>query len=442
MFANYYIFENPKDIDYAVFRKRCLQYNRETSTAVAIACLALFIVLHSVWYYFQLAKDFPQGVYFSTNLRILSVISLVVILYNYLVKIKKIEEFEFVTQFFVILLSIAILSMSSINSFVISLNPKNNLTPILIGAIATSALFRFNVRESIFVYSVGLFAFSSLFFIWSESQLKFALNFSVVFNIYLLSFIINRTLFSNAYRHFQQLKTIESINITLKNAIKQKDDVLEIVAHDLRGPIANISEITNIIEDSGNSKIEIDNLLPLIKESCNNAEEVINDLLAIARIKNIVEPIETVCINDILSSIYTSTKNANPNRLILFHEYSKPLYSKLYSDKFKRIIINLISNSLKFTPENKKIDILFYESNNKNIIEIKDEGIGIDKADIDQLFKKFSKASKTGLNGEESVGLGLYIVKELSSLMNGDIDYIENSTGGSIFRLSFPNNSY
>lgn len=442
MFAKYFIFENPKGIDYDIFRKRCLQHNRETSTAVAIASLTLFIVLHSIWYYFELSRDIPQGKYFSFNLRVLSILSLIVIGYNYSVKTKKIVENEFVTQFFIILLSIAILSMSSINSFVISLNPKNNLTPILIGAIATSALFRFNVRESILVYILGLLVFSSLFLIWSESQLKFALNFSVVFNIYLLAFIINRTILSNAYRHFQQLRIIESINFTLKNTIKQKDDVLEIVAHDLRGPIANISELALLIEDSGNNKSEIDNLLPLIKQSCVNADEVINDLLSIARIKNIDTPIETVCINDVLNTICSSIKSANPYRTIKYHDYHKKLYSKLYTDKFKRIILNLLSNSLKFTPDDKDIRIVLYEQNNKNIIEIQDQGIGIDKENVDQLFKKYSKASKLGINGEESVGLGLYIVKELSSLMNGEIEYLENPIGGSIFRLSFPNNSY
>ena len=127
---------------------------------------------------------------------------------------------------------------------------------------------------------------------------------------------------------------------------------------------------------------------------------------------------------------------------IQFQEYHKKLYSKLYTDKFKRIMLNLLSNSLKFTPEDKGIRIIFYEQNNKNIIEIQDQGIGIDKENVDLLFKKYSKASKIGIKGEESVGLGLYIVKELSSLMNGEIEYLENPIGGSIFRLSFPNNSY
>lgn len=442
MFSKYFIFENPKDIDYALFRKRCLKHNRETSTILSIAILILFIVLNTVWYYFDLSKDFPQERYFSINLRILSIVALIVISYNYAVKKELFKEIEYLTQFFVIFISLAVLIMSCINAFVISLNPKNNLTPILIGAIATCTLFRYNVRETIFVYLTGLLVFASLFFVWAESQTKFALNFSVVFNIYLLSFIINRTIFTNAYRSFQQLRTIESINITLKNTIKQKDEVLEIVAHDLRGPIANIKEIAAMIEDSDNLIEDCKKYIPYVRESCINAEEVIRDLISIARIKNIVEPIETVCLNDILFAIYTSTQNSNPDRNITFRPTTRKLYSKIYADKLKRIIINLLSNSIKFTPVDKKIEIVLYEESSRNIIEIKDEGIGIDKSVVDQLFKKFSKASKVGLHGEESVGLGLYIVKELTELMNGDISFEPNDTNGSTFRVSFPKNGY
>lgn len=441
MSSKYYIFENPKDIDYELFRKKCLQHNRETSTIISIAILVLFIVLHVIWFFFDFSKDLPQEVYFKTNLRILAGIALIVISYNFSFKKFKFREREYLTQFFIILLSFAVLSISCINAFVISLNPKNNLTPVLIGAIATSALFRFNVLESLFVYLMAILLFASLFIIWSDSQIKFALNFSVVFNIYLLSFVINRIIFSNSFRYFKQLRATESINITLRNAIKQKDEVLEIVAHDLRGPINNVKEIASLMNQPEISKEELNNYLPLITDSCQNAESVINELLSIARIKNTSEPIETVCINDVVKDIYTNSVKNNPSRQLIFADYYQKLYSKIYPDKFKRILLNLISNSLKFTPDNKKITIKIYDNSTHNILDIVDEGIGIDKEQQQQLFKKFSGASKTGLKGEESVGLGLYIVKELTSLMDGEITYQSNDSIGSTFRISLPKNA-
>ena len=438
MFSKYFIFENPKDVDYSLFRKLNLQHNREVSSKIAIGAFLLFILAHLVWNVFNLNENFSQANYLNSNVRILVIVSFIITIYNYLIKSKKIVEKEFITQFFIMLFAVTLLSVTSMNSFVLSFNPKNNLTPILLGAIATSALFRFNVLESIVVYLLGLFLFASLFVVWPDTQTKFALNFIVVFNIYVLAFLINRTIFTNAYRYFQQLRLVESINFSLKSAVKQKDEVLEIVAHDLRGPVANIKELAAFIVESDYSKTELDKIIPLIKESCENAEDVIKDLISIAKIKYIDEPIETVCLNDLLFSISNNIKKNNPDRQIIFYQNTNKIYADIYSDKLKRIIFNLLSNSLKFTPVDKKIELVFYETETRVVIEIKDEGIGVEKEYIDQLFKKFSKASKTGLNGEESVGLGLFIVKELTELMNGEIEFIPNKITGSIFRISFP----
>lgn len=438
MFSKYFIFENPKDIDYSLFRKLSLQHNREIGTKIAIGAFFLFILVHIIWNVFDLDRESTQISYFNINVRVLVIVSFIVTIYHFLVKFKKIKENEKLSQFITILFAITLLGVTCVNSFVFTFNPKNNLTPILIGAIATSALFRFNVLESMFVFIMGLLFFASLFIFWPDTQIRFALNFIVVFNIYVLAFLINRTIFTNAYHYFQQLRLIESINFSLKNSVKQKDEVLEIVAHDLRGPVANIKELIVFIEESDHSRVENEKIIQMIKESCNNAEDVIKDLLSIAKIKYVDEPIETVCLNDILLEITNNVIKNNPDRHIYFHQKPNKIYAEIYTDKLKRIIFNLLSNSLKFTPDDKKIEVDFYETNTKNIIEIKDEGIGVDKDYIDQLFKKFSKASKTGLHGEESVGLGLFIVKELTELMNGQIEFIPNKFTGSVFRISFP----
>lgn len=433
-----YIFETPKDIDYDLFRQKYLEHNRERSMMLAMGALTIFIVLNLIWKLFSVPSDFPQASYFATNLRILAISSIIVIGYNYLYKRVKVFQHELVNQLVIIVYALCILSLSCVNSFVISLNPRNNLTPILIGAIVTSTLFRFSVWESLFLYISGLVFFASLFFIWPDSRSNFAINISVVFNIYLMAFIINRSILANAYRLFKQIRLTESINTTLKNTIKQKDDVLEIVVHDLRGPIANIKEMSWQIEHSDNKDVEYTTYLPLIQESCINAEMVIHDLISIAKIKNIEEPLNAVCINDLSESVVNFIRSTNPNRKIIFTSSTKKYYSTLYPDKLKRILLNLLGNALKFTPEDKKIEIAVYKSDSNHVIDVIDEGIGIEESLRSHLFDKFSKASKTGLKGEESVGLGLYIVKELTELMDGTIEYVPNASGGSIFRLKFP----
>ena len=433
-----FLYKNPIDIDYVLYRKKYLAQNRERSVMLSIGALILYIVLNSFWLYFDVSKESTQINYFATNIKILSIVALIVLSYNYFYSKVQFLQSETLSQFIILIISICILSTSSINSFVISQDPKNNLTPILVGAIAISTLFRFNIFEGLFLKIVGLILFSSLFLIWPNSQYKYVMNLSVVFNIYLLSFVINRSIHINAYRLFKEIRLNESTNFTLKNIIKQKEDVLEIVVHDLRGPIANIKEMTWQIEHATNKEAEYNTYLPLIQESCENAEMVINDLISVAKIKNIEDPINTTCLNDLTATLVDFIRNTNPTRKITYTASAKKYYSTIYPDKLKRVLLNLISNSLKFTPDNKKIEVKLYEFGNYNIIEVSDEGVGIDPSFTNNLFDKFSKASKTGLKGEESVGLGLYIVKVLTELMNGKVEYFPNGSQGSVFRLSFP----
>lgn len=438
MFPQIKTFDPKKDVEYYSFRKKSISFNRENSVFLSIAILCMYILLNTVWYFFDLSRNFPQEKYYTVNLRIITIIAILVIVYNSLYDKYKILQNDFISQGMVIFLSVSILCVSSINSYVISANPRNNLTPILIGAIAVSALFRFSIKESLFVFLCGLTAFCSLFFIWDNSALSFALNFSAIINIYILSFIVNRRIFNSSFRYYKQLRLTESINVTLKNAMQQKDEVLTIVAHDLRGPINNIKQISEIISDKNSSEEEKENIFPYIHESCENAEAIINDLITISKIKDTADPIELACLNNIIQSVYDLTTTKNHNRTIEINLPTKKLYSSIYSEKLKRILTNLISNAIKFTPENEKIAITLYTEESYNVIEVKDFGIGVEKSKEKELFRKYSEASRKGLKGEESIGLGLYIVKELTEMMNGRISFVPNEPKGSRFIVKLP----
>lgn len=398
----------------------------------------MYLLINSIWYFLDLSRNFEQEKYFANNVRIITIIALANIVYNYLYDYIKILRNEYVVQAVIIIISLSILFLSSINSYVISNNPKNNLTPILIGAIAVSALFRFTVLESVVVYISGIVFFSSLFFIWQNSEVSFALNFSAIVNIYILSFIVNRRIINSAYKYYKQLRLTESINLTLKNALQQKDEVLAIVAHDLRGPINNIKYISEVISDKNTPDSEKQSMVELINTSCINAESIINDIISLSKIKNTTEPIEIGNLNEIITDIHTNFTANNFNRKIKLTIVPTDLFSRIYKDKLRRVVSNLLSNALKFTPIEKQIYLNLYSEESYHVIEVIDEGIGIAENDQKELFKKYSEASRTGLNGEESIGLGLYIVKELTEMMNGKINYVPNENGGSRFIVKLP----
>lgn len=426
-----------KEDDFPLYRKRSVEQNRENSIYLSIGILATYLLINLIWNVFDLSTNFPQEKYFARNLRIITIIALLNLVYNFLCDKFIFLKKELVTQTVIVTISISILYLSSINSFVISLDPKNNLTPILVGAIAIAALFKFNMLESIVVFVCGLVFFSSLFLVWKNTQVSFALNFSAIFNIYLLAFIINRRIFKSAYEYFKQLRITELVNLNLKNALQHKEEVLAIVAHDLRGPIGNIKYISEILAKEELTEEERKNNISLIYSSCISANATINDIIKISKIKNNSENLVIVNLDEILRSIH-SNFTANLKRQILITSSNENKYAQIYKEKFYRIINNLLSNAVKFTPEDKNIEIKVSSTTSYHIIEIIDEGIGISTQDQPQLFKKYTELSRQGLNGEESIGLGLYIVKELTEMMNGTISYKVNEKGGSIFILKMP----
>ena len=106
--------------------------------------------------------------------------------------------------------------------------------------------------------------------------------------------------------------------------------------------------------------------------------------------------------------------------------------------KFQQILYNIISNAIKFTPENGTINVTTKEKQNKLIISIKDSGNGIDKASQEKIFDKFVQLENTYTKTGSSTGLGLTITKKFVEMMNGKIK-VESEIGkGANFIITLP----
>ena len=103
--------------------------------------------------------------------------------------------------------------------------------------------------------------------------------------------------------------------------------------------------------------------------------------------------------------------------------------------KIQQILFNLLSNAIKYTPENGTIKINAYKNNNSAIIEIEDNGIGIETKNHKKIFKKFEQVGEIQ---ENSTGLGLSITKELIKLHKGKISLNSELNKGSKFLITLP----
>ena len=231
---------------------------------------------------------------------------------------------------------------------------------------------------------------------------------------------------------------------TLHKFSDKKNSILQILSHDLLGPLGVIETSTMLI--SKYEKIKEDapivKLLDLIKKSSKKSVEMIRDLindeflqssetsLLMQRV-DIVEKIRRI-INQM-----QQTPHSIPDRFTLISSPDS-LFINIDESKFMQVITNLLSNSLKFTPDTGYIRV-FIEDLEKNVlIKVQDNGIGIPESLQPYLFDKFTKARRKGLHGEQSTGLGMSIIKTIVEWHHGRI-WFESTEGiGTTFFIEIP----
>lgn len=287
-----------------------------------------------------------------------------------------------------------------------------------------------------------------------EKQIMMEKN---VQRIYLLLFIIIMTVFliilfysrlriqkKNIVIINEKNEALEKANLLLDDANKTKDKFFSIIAHDLKNPIGAIkstSEILNneydlfestdikeSIEDIYKSSVSVLNLLESLLSWSRSQRGIIDftpeNFHLILLINNIFQLFK----NSVVNKNIKLTKNIDEDFLI---------YAD--SNMLNTIIRNLVSNSIKFTPENGEINITAIKEENNSIIIISDTGVGISKENQEKLFNFGTNITTPGTNNEKGTGLGLILVYEFVQKHDGKIE-IESEVGkGTKFIITLPN---
>jgi len=239
----------------------------------------------------------------------------------------------------------------------------------------------------------------------------------------------------------------EIVNRKQKELIIEKNQILSVVAHDLSSPVAGIQGLTEILKENtikfpGDKKDENTKIFSYLESSIIHLKEVISDLIEMAGIereKGIILKSE-IEIGFVLQKILAiHQNNISRKHINLKSNLSSPkILLKANVEKLSRVLNNLITNAIKFSHVGGIIYINISEENSCVIIEVKDEGIGIDLDKQKIIFDRFTSAKKVGTEGERSVGLGLSIVKQIVALHNGTIDLESYPERGSSFKITLP----
>lgn len=235
----------------------------------------------------------------------------------------------------------------------------------------------------------------------------------------------------------QQQKTeIALQQLSISN--KDKDRILRVVAHDLRNPLSGIAAVSKTIledEDMPNKK-----MLQMIEQTSNNTLSLINELLQNHTTANVHLEKTATNINALIQNAYSLLKHKADDKQqnLKINLPEQGLMLLVDAPKIERVISNLIGNAIKFTPIEGTIHISASTSNETFVVSVKDNGLGIDKANQQSIFEPFNNARRSGTAGEKSFGLGLSVCKEIVEAHQGTI-WVESEVGkGSVFYISLP----
>lgn len=223
----------------------------------------------------------------------------------------------------------------------------------------------------------------------------------------------------------------------------EKDRILYAVAHDLKNPLLNFKSLLNLIKSGSVSKEEEEEVFRLMTKDCDHSTNLIAELLEIGRLEDDGFVLEKSAsdLNAFLEKSLEQFVQLTARKNIKFTKiFDRDLTSIEINEKeFVRVAYNLISNAIKFTPNGGEISIKTKVLDGDNVsIEISDTGVGISQNLIPIIFDKFSKASRAGIEGEKSTGLGMWIVKHIINLHGGKISVKSREKEGTTFTILLP----
>ncbi len=231
-------------------------------------------------------------------------------------------------------------------------------------------------------------------------------------------------------------------------ASKAKSIFLSNMSHDIRTPMNAIVGFTNLAITHIDRKEQVEEYLKKIMASGNHLLSLINDILDMSRIESgKIHLEEKPCsLPDILHGLRNILQaDIRAKQMDLFIDTVNVLDEQIYCDKLRlnQVLLNLMSNSVKYTPNGGSVSLRIIEKNNASSghatyeFHIKDTGMGMSKEFVEHIFEPFERESNTSTSGIQGTGLGMAITKNIVDMMNGSIQVESEQGVGTEFLVSF-----
>lgn len=242
----------------------------------------------------------------------------------------------------------------------------------------------------------------------------------------------------NHFRFFGYAQTF----VKLKEVDEMKDNFISMASHELRTPVTALRGFAQLAASNfkKGSSANLGRDLEIIDKSADGIANLVNDMLDVSRIeqKRMSVEMKPVDITSVTTEVLTQLNaQAMEKKLTLNYQKTVPLIIMADEQKLKQVLVNIIGNSIKYTPAG-SVSVSHETSGDKVKTLITDTGMGIPAEELPRLFDKFHRVQNEQTKNIRGTGLGLWITKQLIEIMNGKllVESIENQ--GTKMIVTFP----
>ncbi|MGM0934782.1 MAG: chemotaxis protein CheB [Bacteroidota bacterium] len=233
----------------------------------------------------------------------------------------------------------------------------------------------------------------------------------------------------------------------LKEEEERKEDFLKMASHELKTPLTSIKGYTYLLlERLRENKEVLPESIPIIPSleridsQITRLTRLISEMLDLSRVQESKLELqeESFSLNDMVEECVKDIQYSSTAARVKI-DHKEQLIVNGDMDRISQVLINLITNAIKYSPNNKNIEVkVFQEGEDKASVSVKDHGIGINLEDQPNIFNRFFRVTGKDEQTYSGLGIGLYLAKEIMKRHNGDIRVKSEKGKGSLFTFSLP----
>ena len=237
-------------------------------------------------------------------------------------------------------------------------------------------------------------------------------------------------------------QALADANHELEELHKEKDAFLAVLTHDMRTPLTSIRGYGSILRDRELTQAQQKKIAKVILNSQDTLLEIVNNILELEKLQS-GTPILLESSNfDLALLVKNTAESLDAQALeksisLNYDPIPSPIIVTADMGKIRRVILNLISNAIKYTPENGEVSVLLEADGRFVIFQVEDNGYGIPASELPTIFERYSRV-KGHRHLAIGTGLGLAIVKSLIEAHNGEISVNSQVNQGSTFTFKLP----